>query len=480
MDIVTVPPEAEALCQRVAELIVAGRTGVARPLLAAARVLAPEGAPEIAILSAQLALRNGDYDTAIGPLNHALDRTPSDVRLYKCRAEVLQHLREPEAAARDAAEAVLLDRTDPEAKAILGSTLLALGRARDAVACLNEAVAAVPEAVTWRETLAAALEADADTDAALLVLTEGITRVPTNVGLRNAAMLMRMRRRDFSGAVEIADAACALGLADACTLGMKGHALACMGDHDAATVAYQEALKLGPNDPYVRHLVMAAGALPSAKRAPPEYISTVFDGYAERFESHLIALGYTVPVRMREVLMTHPAIAAGERLGPALDLGCGTGLLALAISDLPIGPITGVDLSPRMLEQARVKRLYAELRVADILSDLQRASAEQWALIAAADVLVYFGALEEVFTSIHARLNPGGWFLFSLEELQAGDASWHLHRLGRYAHAPTYVEQCLMGAGLRPLRCERKSMRQEGGEPVPGLLVLAERPCNGR
>jgi predicted TPR repeat methyltransferase len=41
-----------------------------------------------------------------------------------------------------------------------------------------------------------------------------------------------------------------------------------------------------------------------------------------------------------------------------LDLGCGTGFVALALSDLPVGPFTGIDLSPRMWSAARAKALY--------------------------------------------------------------------------------------------------------------------------
>jgi predicted TPR repeat methyltransferase len=37
-----------------------------------------------------------------------------------------------------------------------------------------------------------------------------------------------------------------------------------------------------------------------------------------------------------------------------------------------------------------------------------------WKLIVAADVLVYFGALSEVFAAVHSRLEPGGWFVFTV------------------------------------------------------------------
>ncbi|HVZ08736.1 methyltransferase domain-containing protein [Rhodopila sp.] len=486
MDTVCVSPEAVTLCRRVASLIEAGRTGAARPLLAAARALAPDGSPELAVLSARLALRDGDAEAALRGLDDAIAQAPGHAPLHKARAEAHLSRRDAEAAARDAAEAVTLDRSDTEAKALLGNALLALGRTAEAAACLGEAVedavgeavAAAPRTLAWREALATALEAGGQPEAALDVLARGVSLAPSHIGLRNAAMLICIRQRDFHAAIHLAEEARAIGIADACTFGMQGHALTSLGAHDAAALAYEEALKLGPHDPYVRHLAAASGCMSGTWRAPAEYVTTVFDGYADRFESHLITLGYSVPARIRDAVARHPAMQAGcplgPALGPALDLGCGTGLMGLVLSDLPVGPITGVDLSPRMLAQARAKGLYADLREADILAVLQEEG--QWRLITAADVLVYFGALEDVFTAVQARLAPGGWFAFSLEARPPGEAGWALHRLGRYAHAEAYVRHALTEAGLCLLRCDALPMRREADTLVPGLLVVAERP----
>jgi len=389
---------------------------------------------------------------------------------------------DPEGAARDAAEAVILDSSDAEAKAILGIAMLDLARASDAVACLTEAVAMAPAALVYREPLATALEATGDPGAALLVLTEGIALGPANLALHNAAILLCMRRRDFTQALRLAEKARMAGIADAATFGMKGHALASLGQHEASTLAYQEALKLAPNDPYVRHLVMAGGAIPSGPRAAPEYVTAVFDGYAERFDDHLISLGYSTPGRIRAALQNHPKISAGFPLGPVLDLGCGTGLAALTISDLPLGPITGVDLSRKMLERAKAKQIYAELREADILTELARDSLQRWPLIIAADVLCYFGALETVLAAVHSRLEPGGWFLFSTEQLLPdhngmvpGNGSWALHRMGRYAHSQDYIHEAACAAGFRVIRTDRHSSRREAGADVPGVLLAVER-----
>ncbi len=171
------------------------------------------------------------------------------------------------------------------------------------MACLREAVAGTPNASAYREALARALERIGDSDAALRVLTEGIAMSPNSLPMRNSAILLCIRRRDFRQAARLAEQARFNGVADACTFGMQGHALSSLGDHDQAVVAYQEALKLAPEDPYVRHLVVAATAMPSSKRAPEEYIRTVFDGYADRFENHLISLHYGIPSAIRGILL---------------------------------------------------------------------------------------------------------------------------------------------------------------------------------
>jgi predicted TPR repeat methyltransferase len=210
----------------------------------------------------------------------------------------------------------------------------------------------------------------------------------------------------------------------------------------------------------------------------------VFNGYADRFDLHLVSLGYRVPGLIRAALTSHPAIVAGERLGPVLDLGCGTGLVAVAVSDLPIGPITGVDVAPRMLECAAATQLYAELREADLMQVLT-GDALRWRLILAGDVLCYFGALQGVLTAVHARLELGGWFIFTVEEalpdhngvLHAiGD--WALQRQGRYVHAVDYVATVARELGFTVRTLERQTLRYEADAPVAGIFVVLERTAN--
>ncbi len=479
MDTIHATADADALRSRAEQQLQAGRIGAAKPLLAAAQALGP-ASPDLALIAARIALGSGAIEQAMLELDPAIAAAPSHAGLRKCRAEVRQRTGDSEGAARDAAEAVILDKADPRAKAILGAALLHLGRPADAVACLTDAIAVAPLEADYRETLSAALQQAGDLEAALSALTDGIALCPTSISLRNAAILLCVRRRDFSQAIRLAEKARSVGVADACTFGLSGHALSSLGQHEQAAIAYQEALKLGPEDPYVRHLVTSSGMRPDEKRAPEGYIRTIFDGYADRFDTHLISLKYRVPYAMRCMLLSHPKLTGGRAIGPVLDLGCGTGLAALAIGDLPLGPFTGVDLSPRMLAQARMKGLYGQLREADIVADLA-AHQQRWPLIIAADVLCYFGALDELLAQVHDRLEPGGWFVFSLEALLAdhdgvvpGNGDWALQRKGRYAHAEAYIYEAVRLAGFRVLRLDHSAVRQEGGDDVAGLLLAIE------
>jgi len=458
----------------------AGRYNAARPILTAARAIDSTAAVALH-LSLRLAAAEEDWPAALRDLDVAIENTPQDPVLRKYRAEARHRNGDVEGAARDAAEAVYLDQNDPRAKALLGAALLDLGLTGEAATCLHEAVTGCPAEPLYREALATALERRGDAENALEVLNAGITATPNDVLIRNAAILLCLRRRDWVGVLRLAEAARKVGAINADTLGMQGHALASLGRHEEAAFAYQDALKLAPADAHLRHLVAASSLLPSATRAPDAFVRAMFDEYADRFEAHLIGLGYAIPAAMRDVITTHPAITSGGELGPVLDLGCGTGLVALTLGDLPLGPFTGIDLSPAMLRQARAKHLYADLREAEIVSAL-REDDTAWKLILAADVVCYLGPIEDLLAAVYPRMAQGGWFIFSVEELLPdhdgivpGNGDYALGRQGRYAHASHYIYEAACAAGFRVLRLDRPTIRYEGGAPVAGLMLTLER-----
>ena len=468
------------LVRRVREMIEAGRLHAARPLLAALDNVATPSS-EIDELRGLLLLREDRPQEALAQLDAAIGRNPDVSGLHICRADARMRLNDFAGAAADAADAVILSPHSAQAKALLGVVLIELGRTGEAVTCLREAVAAEPLRPAFHQGLAEAQERSGDVPGAVTTLETAIRLLPRHIPLRTAAITMAMRRRDFAAAAALAATARHEGATDACVLGLLGHALSSLGRHHEAQDAYADALKLAPEDPYVRHLVRAAGLLPGADRAPPEYLQAVFNGYAERFEQHLIGLGYRIPGLMRAALVERLHLEAAARpTGPVLDLGCGTGLLGVVLSDLPLRPLVGVDISSAMLEQAQAKSIYAALHVADIETFL-RATDQKWSVMLAADVLIYFGALDRLLALVRAAMQPRGLFLFSLEELENSSEAaggWRLGCQGRYAHTAAYVRELAAASGFYLREFKHETLRYEAGAPVPGLLVTLERPTD--
>ena len=145
-----------------------------------------------------------------------------------------------------------------------------------------------------------------------------------------------------------------------------------------------------------------------------------------------------------------------------LDLGCGTGLSGLAFRDLSRS-ITGVDLSPRMLERARATGVYTSLVEGDI-ERLPQGLEGPFGLIVAADVLVYLGALDAVFRAVRQRLAPDGLWLFTTELGEGAE-----HELGpkrRYRHSEAYLRRLAGESGFDVCSLVECASRHEAGVPV--------------
>jgi predicted TPR repeat methyltransferase len=243
-----------------------------------------------------------------------------------------------------------------------------------------------------------------------------------------------------------------------------------LGARDAARAAFAQALAADPDDCHGAGLRLARlGASDPADIALHNYVRTLFDQYAPRFDRALADLSYSAPAMLREAVAAH-----GARFGTMLDLGCGTGLAGAAFRP-NVDWLVGVDLSPKMIEVARAKGLYDRLAVAEIgafLAD-KSARASKFHLVIAADVFAYVGDLASVCSSVAHVLVPGALFGFTVET-HAGEGAIVGEKM-RYAHSAHFVHGAIADAGLTLLELNSASSRTENRVPVPGLLVLARR-----
>src|ERR1019366_6206417 len=206
-----------------------------------------------------------------------------------------------------------------------------------------------------------------------------------------------------------------------------------LGYIDAASRVGRKQLELQPADPSVAYLLKAVAGDTSLERSTPEYVVAHFDGFAEGFDVQLVdTLGYEIP---RNICSAVRDLSIAGLLYDTLDAGCGTGLCGPFLRSMS-RRLTGVDLSPRMLEQAQKKGVYDKLVCEELINFLRR-SPQQFDMIVAADLMIYFGNLVPLFSGAATALRPGGLLACSTE-LWTGDG-YRVQPSGRFAQSPTYV-----------------------------------------
>ncbi|WP_375411801.1 methyltransferase domain-containing protein [uncultured Bradyrhizobium sp.] len=247
-----------------------------------------------------------------------------------------------------------------------------------------------------------------------------------------------------------------------------------LGECEDAIAAFRKAQAADPDD---RHGASLRLMLLGAERLagmPPAYVRSLFNQYAPKFESALLDdLGYRGPALLLEAVLAE--CAAVRKLAffkRAIDLGCGTGLVARAFAK-EVGTFIGMDLSPRMIEQARASGLYAELEVAEMVQGLSGKPDASANLILAADAVVYLSDLVPLLREAARVLASGGLLAFTAET--HGGEGVILGKGLRYAHGAIHIRDTIAAAGLTLSRLDDLSARNEDNIPVPGLVVVAAR-----
>lgn len=417
---------------------------------------------------AELLGRMGRHDEAIGHARSAIAANPAHAEAWNTLGALELRAGRPEKAAEALRRALEIRPDWPGALNNFGVALTDLGRFDQAIPILEGAVELMPSKAAYRANLAAALRLGGKPDHAR-TQAERATRIdPRSADAWTELGLARQVQDHHEGAAAAFDRAVTLaprsvsahyGLAEACRR---------QGDLARAASCYRKCLDLDPEDRHGAAMGLALVGEAPPPAAPPAYVRTLFDDYADSFERSLVGgLGYCGP----EVL----AEALGRVLGPAsglavLDCGCGTGLMGEALKPMA-ARLDGFDLSPSMVAKTRERGLYDHVDEGELVEVLA-ARPKTYDVVIAADVLVYVGDLEPVMRAARGALREGGAFAFSTEKLDEAGGTFDLGPKCRYRHTPDYVRATAEAAGFRVALLEDAALRREAGNPDPHMVVV--------
>jgi predicted TPR repeat methyltransferase len=375
---------------------------------------------------------------ALALLDETLQSHADDAALWSLRGAALEALDQATDALASHERALAIDAGRLADRFHAGRLMLRLGRPADALAALQAVCAASPDSAEAHYRRGQALLQLLRPDEALAAWDRALALDATLVDAWADRGAWMQERGRLSEAVRCFEQARAHG-------------------GDAALLDYQ-----------IAGLSSAAGhtggTMPPG--APRSYVQGLFDRYADDFDEHLVErLAYRAPQELAAGL----ARLSRTHFRHALDLGCGTGLCAAPLGAF-VTRLDGVDLSAGMLARAQALGRYDRLEQADVVEHL---AATPWRhdLVVAADLFIYVGRLEAVFSGVRRVLEPEGVFCFSVERLDDAQGDCALLPSLRYAHSAAYLQRLAREHGFAVAALEEHALRHDERAPVRGLYA---------
>jgi SAM-dependent methyltransferase len=138
-------------------------------------------------------------------------------------------------------------------------------------------------------------------------------------------------------------------------------------------------------------------------------IVEIYDGWAEDYERRILGNGYSTPAVATWFFGSY----VSREDGPVLDAGAGTGITGAILAPLGYGELVGIDVSPRMLELARNKGVYKDLRQMELGGPLDFPD-DTFGAVVSTGVFAAGHAPPESFEELIRTTKPGGHIIFSV------------------------------------------------------------------
>ena len=206
-------------------------------------------------------------------------------------------------------------------------------------------------------------------------------------------------------------------------------------------------------------------------------VGDAYDVVAESYAQLLADTAYEAPLDL--AMVRHFVSELGEIGGARLlDAGCGAGRMITFIDEIASFEIEGVDISPRMVEQAQRAHPARTFSVAE-LKDLPYDDAHFDGVLAWYSIIhTPATELASVLRELHRVLRPGGYALFGFQAGTGERTIRHAYGHDVTLHAQLYddiaVQDALEDVGFAVAARLRRGPRAT--EAHSQGFVLAQRP----
>jgi predicted TPR repeat methyltransferase len=447
-----------------------------------------------------IACQVGKIDVAIDLIDKAIQASPQNAAYYNSMGNVLTHQGKKDDAIACYRNALGINPNLVEAHYNMGNVFQDQGKLNEAITCYKNAIQIAPNIAQPHNNMGNALKDQGKLDEAVACYRQALE---INPNLAEAHYNMANVFEDqgkldeaigfYRKALEIkpdyVEAHCGIGnvfedqgkLHEAIGFYRKaleiapnharaycsmGNALKYQGKLAEAAACFEKAVELDPENSSAKHHLAAVTGR-TTEAPPQEYIRKVFDHYSPKFERHVVeTLHYKIPSLLRQNF--HTIVKNDLHFKNVIDLGCGTGLAGIEFR-LNADRLSGIDISPKIVEEAKKKHVYDILRVADIIEFLNDTD-EKYDLFIATDVFVYSGNLKGIFESVQNCSLSGAYFLFSTENCAGNE--YILRPTGRYAHSRTYIQSLAKEYGFVIEMCQAAGVRKEHGQWIMGDIFI--------
>lgn len=210
-------------------------------------------------------------------------------------------------------------------------------------------------------------------------------------------------------------------------------------------------------------------------RNSDEMLQALYDDVAQTYRDSVVRTNYIGPQWLLKNL--HSKFKTGAI--NILDLGCANGINIANLKQInPSIIATGVDISSKMLVEAKKSRLYEQLYQHNLDTAFTFSREKNYDAVIALGCLEFVNDIDFCLTEVARVCKKGGYFYATFQRFEPDNPSAPKHmksgEVTHFAYTTDQIRAKLYAAGFEIISID-KAIGYTGGVPCPYSLVVAQR-----